>query len=996
MLKRRNNDTSLTANAAKKKKPPEKPPFDGFRPALLLLFLLLGLSSVPACITHGKRAARNPIPSESPGAILTQAPADAPTVSEPFASISLPVWADANSPATPQVVLFRYPFHLSQIAQDPVLSIFADTRYEVWVDGRWIGRGPARFSKSLREFDFYQIDDLQPGDHVVAALVQWAPNNRRSESTRPLLMANIQALSGGDPVTLASTGPEWRSLIADAWNQNAAPVHEWGLIGPTELLDLRRLPVGWQTASFPDSDWRPAIPLSIASGEADQIVFQPRSIQLLANVRMPASLHGAGLISPGCSFGEIVPPFADPYRIDLESPSSEALRIETISPTTPVTLTVAVDGRPAAWLAAGDLRVDVYQATVEVDKGPHQVELANIPANGATICISGQGTTFENLALSQGNHAGRRTMLAQLFHDPRQVQVGSSPQGLSLGFSNLPGYAILDLGRTIHGRLQAEINGPAGSILDIGWDERLRTQAQRPLPYLGSLYPQMNQVDSWILDGTSRTISTIDSRAGRYILIVAWGEGPIKIDSLQVFEERYPLEQIGEFHSSDPLLDRIWHVGIDTLRPNLTDAMTDTPWRERGQWWGDVHAENRIAQVAFRDQTLLRRGLIYMADAMRIDPAPAMVPNNHGLHMLDYSMLWVHDLAGYLRITPDHDFAAQIYPALERLMDHLAQQENSRTGLLDLPEGHWSVTAYIDVAGRYSRYGESTALNSIYAHTLKQAAETAEFTNHIQRAGQWREKAENLKQAINSQLYQPDNSRYWTHIYNEQFYEPGVYSQAWPLAYDIVPEDRQTAAADALLELISNDPTKPNIGTYGMLWVLEALGKSGYFGQALEIIHNYYGHMLSSGTTTWWEGFHASVFPETSISHGWSGAPTWFLSTYILGARQAGANRWQVQPSFKGVDFASGVFPLSNGELRVHWRRIACGEVLLNINSPEGTSGEAIFPVDWQELSILADEATLWERGTPGSTGATADRDGVHIPLGSGAQELRANYRCPP
>jgi alpha-L-rhamnosidase len=288
------------------------------------------------------------------------------------------------------VVLFRYPFHLSQIAQDPVLSIFADTRYEVWVDGRWIGRGPARFSKSLREFDFYQIDDLQPGDHVVAALVQWAPNNRRSESTHPLLMANIQALSGGDPVTLASTGPEWRSLIADAWNQNAAPVHEWGLIGPTELLDLRRLPVGWQTAGFPDNNWRPATPLSIASGEADQIVFQPRSIQLLANVRMPASLHGAGLISPGCSFGEIVPPFADPYRIDLKSPTAEALRIETISSTTPVTLTVAVDGRPAAWQAAGDLRVDVYQATVEVDKGPHQVELANIPAIGATICISGQ------------------------------------------------------------------------------------------------------------------------------------------------------------------------------------------------------------------------------------------------------------------------------------------------------------------------------------------------------------------------------------------------------------------------------------------------------------------------------------------------------------------------------------------------------------------------------------------------------------------------------
>jgi alpha-L-rhamnosidase len=808
-------------------------------------------------------------------------------------------------------------------------------------------------------------------------------------------MANIQGLSGGDPVTLARTSPEWSYFIADAWNQNAAPVHEWGLIGPTELLDLRRLPVGWQTIGFPDNDWLPAIPLSIQAGEAASIVFQPRSILPLANVRMPAALHDAGLISPGCRFGEIVPPVAGPYRINIEVPSAEALRIDTISPTVPVTLTVAVDGRPASWQAAGNLRVDVYQAMVEVKKGSHQVELANIPASGATICISGQGATFENLALLQGNHAGRRMLLAELIHDPGQVQIGDSPQGLRLGFSNLPAYTILDLGRTVHGRLQAKIEGPAGAILDIGWDERLRTQAQRPLPYLGSLYPQMNQVDSWILDGSGRTITTIDTRAGRYILIAVWGEGPIKIDNLQVFEERYPLEQLGVFHSSDPFLDRIWQVGIDTLRPNLTDAITDTPWRERGQWWGDVYAENRIAQVAFRDQTLLRRGLIYMADAMTIDPAPALVPNNHGLHMLDYSMLWVQDLAGYLRITQDLDFAAQMYPALERLMDHLAQLENTSTGLLDLPDGHWSVTAYIDVAGRNSRYGESTALNSIYARSLAQAAETAEFTNHGWRADQWREKAKNLTRAINSQLYKQENSRYWTNVYNEQFYEPDVYSQAWPLAYDIVPDDRRTAVADALLELISNDLAKPNIGTYGMLWVLEALGKAGYFEQALGIIRNYYGHMLSAGTSTWWEGFHANVFPETSVSHGWSGAPTWFLSTYILGARQERVDRWQVQPSFTGVDFASGVLPLSNGELRVHWERVACGEVVLKISSPEDTGGEAIFPAEWQELSILLDEDTVWERGMTGLTGAIADTQGVHIPLGSGEQELRARYRCP-
>jgi alpha-L-rhamnosidase len=107
----------------------------------------------------------------------------------------------------------------------------------------------------------------------------------------------------------------------------------------------------------------------------------------------------------------------------------------------------------------------------------------------------------------------------------------------------------------------------------------------RPLPYPGSLHPQWNQVDSWVLDGTPRTLSTIDARAGRYILIAVWGSGHIRLRNLSVYEERYPLAQKGSFHSSSPLLDTIWQIGVDTAIPNMTGAYAD-PWRERGSGGG--------------------------------------------------------------------------------------------------------------------------------------------------------------------------------------------------------------------------------------------------------------------------------------------------------------------------------------------------------------------------------------------------------------------------
>ncbi len=158
-------------------------------------------------------------------------------------------------------------------------------------------------------------------------------------------------------------------------------------------------------------------------------------------------------------------------------------------------------------------------------------------------------------------------------------------------------------------------------------------------------------MDSWILDANERVITTIDARAGRYILFAAWGVGPVRLEDIVIQEERYPSENLGSFQSSDPLLDRIWQVGVDTLYPNRTDGYTDTPWRERGQWWGDAYVASHIDRVATGDLGLLKRGLSLMADEFEHTSAPGLAPNGNGTHMLDYAMLWVLSLSEYDRLT---------------------------------------------------------------------------------------------------------------------------------------------------------------------------------------------------------------------------------------------------------------------------------------------------------------------------------------------------------
>jgi alpha-L-rhamnosidase len=1030
--------------------------------------------------------------------------------SDPFLQ-SLPIWSGAEAPeaSTPQVALFRKTFWL-ETAGSADLYIFADTRYEVWIDGKKLGRGPARFSLTRREVDHYNLDavlqeELSAGEHLMAVLVQWAPNTRRSESLRPYLRAILLQSSGAAPAIIAATDSSWQAVLSQAWDPEARQVHTWGLIGPTELLDFHSLSldwnqpeaeVAWQPAVVVDEqvalDGLPALPErdlpEAAASEPDQpdrafykdfpagaplragapaqadAAYLPRSIPFLINAPVAVQVKDTGRLLPGTWMGEL-PGNSQSATLQFSvtgspiQPDTSAFTIEMLSLTMPLSETQALiqlDDGSLSWQTAGPERPDVITAALALAPGTHELSFSTIPLDGLTFSIiappaaihfpsfPGPGSAW----FQQSTHTGRRLLLANWQSDPAAVIASSDAAGYQLVFQDLPGFAILDLGRTVHGRLEAQVSGPPGSIIDIGWDERLWPPdgGGRPLPFPGSAHPEWSQVDSWILDGWRRDLTTIDARAGRYVIIAAWGDGSdtITLDSLRVYEERLPVEQTGSFQSSDPLLNKIWQVGVDSLLPNMTDAYTDTPWRERGQWWGDAYVEDRINQAAFGNLDLLRRGLLYMQDAMlQGAAAPGMAPMNNGLHMLDYSMLWVHSLADYTRRSaalhagvPDISLARQAYPQMKQFILHLEGFENPQTGLLDLPKVHWTVGAYIETAGYHSRYGQSTALNALYFATLQEAAWLAGAVGDPASAQYWQEQAALVKQALNAHLYLPDEHRYLTTIYDGTAYPPTIHAQAWALAYQVAPEEEEDLLADSLIELIgagtsTSHPTLSGIQVYGIFWVLDGLGKAGKIEPALEIIRSGYAPMLDAGATTWWEWFGAGADLRNSLSHGWGGSPTWFLTTYLLGLQTAepgspGAPAWIFKPALASLESAAGSLPLGDGsQVRVSWLRSPpdnsetlsglCA-IHLTIDAPPAANGMLIL-----DESIQA--AYIQDAGSSGSNilsrylFSTFNLDGKigmqfnltnsrhdslansvtkSLPLNGGAHQLLLEQRCSP
>jgi alpha-L-rhamnosidase len=233
-----------------------------------------------------------------------------------------------------------------------------------------------------------------------------------------------------------------------------------------------------------------------------------------------------------------------------------------------------------------------------------------------------------------------------------------------------------------------------------------------------------------------------------------WSDVPVTLTSIEILEEAYPWPAEGRFESDDPLLDRIWQIGADTLRANMTDAYAD-PWRERGQWWGDAYVGIRINRAAAGDRLLWRRGLVAMADAVQTGPFPALAPNSDPeVSLLDYVMLWVKSADEYVGLTGDRSMLSHVLPLLGGVMSELAGWENER-GLLDLPPGHWREKALIDWAGQFDREGEITALNALYAGTLDAAASIASQAGDP-RAAVWSERAEAVRAAIVTHLRDPD------------------------------------------------------------------------------------------------------------------------------------------------------------------------------------------------------------------------------------------------
>ncbi|MEX2246579.1 MAG: family 78 glycoside hydrolase catalytic domain [Dehalococcoidia bacterium] len=197
---------------------------------------------------------------------------------------------------------FRRTFELAAVPPSAPVRASADGRYLLYVNGVFIGRGPARCEPLFQYYDEYDVaPQLRAGRNTVAVLVH-AYGRDMSWYELPRTHWSRTFGCGGlffecDIEPRVDSDGRWACLLAEALAQDATP----GPTGFAEVYDARRaLDDGWTLPEYDDGSWPRAVVLR-ATGlgiAPDTVPFPhmvPRDIpQMIIEPRDAASVAVAG------------------------------------------------------------------------------------------------------------------------------------------------------------------------------------------------------------------------------------------------------------------------------------------------------------------------------------------------------------------------------------------------------------------------------------------------------------------------------------------------------------------------------------------------------------------------------------------------------------------------------------------------------------------------------------------------------------------------------
>jgi alpha-L-rhamnosidase len=181
-------------------------------------------------------------------------------------------------PQSAAKILFRKTFDLKEKPTRFIINVSADNHYRLFVNGRYIMRGPARGDLAHYFYETVDISSyLNSGKNVIAAeVVNWGA--KRSFTVFSQMTSFWLQGEGADESVVNSVGDAWRCMHdtghffqpVDWIFDKKSVIGGLYVVGTTDSIVAQNALQGWEKKDFDDTKWFNAKWCDVAGGRADQ------------------------------------------------------------------------------------------------------------------------------------------------------------------------------------------------------------------------------------------------------------------------------------------------------------------------------------------------------------------------------------------------------------------------------------------------------------------------------------------------------------------------------------------------------------------------------------------------------------------------------------------------------------------------------------------------------------------------------------------------------
>lgn len=509
--------------------------------------------------------------------------------------------------------------------------------------------------------------------------------------------------------------------------------------------------------------------------------------------------------------------------------------------------------------------------------------------------------------------------------------------------------AVYDLGQNASFIPRLRVSGPAGSTVRLIPAEVTNPDGTINRRTMGN---ESRGISWWqytkATDGDETWTPRFFYSGARYLKAIftpgkPGGPAP-KLDSLEGLVVHSDAKPVGEFATSNSLLDRIRLLVRWAQRSNMVSVLTDCPHREKLGWLEQLHLNGPAIRYEFDTTRHFIKAMHDMADAQAADGMVPEIAPDYVKFKPPFNS--AAEWGGSFIIVPwqqyeftgDASLLREYYPAMKRYFAYL--ESRTKDGILAEGLGDW-----YDLGPKKPGYSQLTpppvTATAYYFHDAQLIARTAALLGKPDEAADYGRRAEAIRSTYNRTFYHPDAGSYAT---------GSQCANAMALVFGIAEPAERPRVLAALVGDVEAHGNTMTAGDIGYEYLLQALAQGGRSDLIYRMINQDekpgYGYILKMGETALTEAWDANL--TSSHNHFMLGQITEWFYGQLAGVRSAddapGFRKIIIAPQPVGdLTWAEAKYDSICGPVGVRWERNG-QKLTLKVAIPANTTAEVYVP----------------------------------------------------